>query len=197
MVALITSPEHVQLLKDLGLSVFVLPNPTTLPEMYDMLHTTAAITGHEEETGVLVDSLIARVTAVEETIARAETTPAVFYELDSTDPAAPYTTGPGTFIDTLISMAGGKNVAAGMEGAWVQMSSEEIIAQNPEIILLGDALWGTTPEMVADRPGWDVITAVSEGFVYPFNDDLASRPGPRLVDGLEEMARLIHPELFE
>jgi iron complex transport system substrate-binding protein len=51
--------------------------------------------------------------------------------------------------------------------------------------------------MVAERPGWDVITAVSEGFVYPFNDDLASRPGPRLVDGLEEMARLIHPELFE
>ncbi len=68
--------------------------------------------------------------------------------------------------------------------------------QDPDIILLGDSIYGMTPEQVSARPGWDGLTAIREGRIYPFNDDLISRPGPRLVDGLEELARLIHPELY-
>ncbi len=197
VVAELTSPEQIQSLRDVGLIVFVVPNPTDLPEMYDSLRLVAKVTGHGEETETLIESLEARVTAVMDRVAQADSTLPVFYQLDSTDPSAPWTAGPGTFIDSLITMAGGRNVAGSLEGAWVQISSEELISQNPEVILLGDALWGTTPEMVAERPGWDAIDAVENGRIYPFNDDLASRPGPRLVDGLEEMASLIHPELFE
>ena len=193
----LTTAEQVQSLNDVGLTVFMLENPVTLDEMYDVLRTAAVLTGHEAETEELIASLQARVAAVEETIAQAETTPLVFYELDSTEPSAPWTAGPNTFIDTLITMAGGENLAGEMEGAWVQVSSEELVAQNPEVIILGDYIWGITPEMVAERPGWEAIDAVANGRVYPFNDDLASRPGPRLVDGLEELARLIHPELYE
>ena len=54
-----------------------------------------------------------------------------------------------------------------------------------------------TIEAVQARPGWDALDAVQNGRIYPFNDDLASRPGPRLVDGLEELARLLHPEVFK
>jgi iron complex transport system substrate-binding protein len=197
LAAPLTSPEQVASLADVGLTVFLMPNPTTMVEMYDLLRTVAMITGHEEDTETLIDSLVARVEAVDALIATAETTPVVLYELDGLDPAAPWTTGPGTFIDTLITMAGGQNVAAGMEGAWVQISAEELVARNPDIIVLGDALWGVTVESVIERAGWDAITAVVDGAIYPFNDDLASRPGPRLVDGLEEMARLFHPELFD
>lgn len=197
MVAPLTSAEQVQSLKDVGLTVFMMPNPTTLPEMYDLLRLAATITGHEEDTEILIESLEARVAAVVETISAAETTPLVFYELDSTDPSAPWTAGPNTFIDTMITMAGGQNLAATLEGEWVQVSAEQLLALNPEIIILGDSIWGVTPEDVAARPGWDAIAAVANGKVYPFNDDLASRPGPRLVDGLEELAKLIHPELYE
>jgi iron complex transport system substrate-binding protein len=198
LAAPLTTPEQVSSMTDVGLNVFLMPNPTTMEEMYDLLRTAAKITGQEENTEVLIDSLIARVDAVEAVIANAETTPVVFYELDGTsDPAAPWTTGPGTFIDSLITMAGGQNVAADLEGAWVQISVEELISRNPEIIVLGDAIWGVTVKSVAERAGWDAIGAVTSGMVYPFNDDLASRPGPRLVDGLEEMAKLFHPELFE
>jgi iron complex transport system substrate-binding protein len=161
------------------------------------LRTVATLTGHEAETEELIVSLDTRVQAVVEVIANASDAPLVFYQLDSTDPNAPYTSGPGTFIDTLITMAGGKNIGAEFEGDWVQINAEEIIAQNPEIIILGDSIWGVTVEDVSSRPGWDSILAVQNGNVFPFNDDLASRPGPRLVDGLEEMAKLIHPELFE
>ncbi|MCA9920865.1 MAG: ABC transporter substrate-binding protein [Anaerolineales bacterium] len=194
----ITAPEQIQALTDLGITVFALPNPVELPGMYDNLRTVAVLTGREAETETLIGELEARVTAVTDAVANAETTPPVFYELDSTEPDAPWTSGPGTFIDTIIAMSGGKNVGAALEGAWVQISIEELIVQDPDIILLGDALWGgITPEDVAARESWDGLTAVQTGSVFPFDDNLVSRPGPRLVDGLEAMAQLLHPELFE
>jgi len=123
--------------------------------------------------------------------------PRVFCEIDATDPSKPWTTGPGSFMDAMILLSGGTNVAADAESAWVQFSAEEIIAKDPDIIILADSKYGVTPESVRERPGWEVITAVKEGAIYDIDDDLISRPGPRIVDGLEAVARIIHPELFE
>jgi iron complex transport system substrate-binding protein len=72
-----------------------------------------------------------------------------------------------------------------------------LVVANPDMILLGDSAYGETPEKVATRPGWEALTAVKDGKIYPFDDDLVSRPGPRLVDGLEALAKLLHPELFK
>lgn len=197
LAAEINTPEQVQSLEDLGLTVFLVSNPTTLEEMYDSLNVLAQLTGHEAETASLIDILRTRVAAVEKKIAGVEERPGVFYELDSTDPSAPYTAGSGTFINTLIEMAGGENIAAGLEDQYPQISIEELLVQDPDIILLGDAAYGATPEAVAQRTGWNALSAVQNGQIHPFNDDLVSRPGPRLVDGLEELARLLHPEVFE
>jgi iron complex transport system substrate-binding protein len=123
--------------------------------------------------------------------------PKVFYELDSTDPNAPYTAGAGTFIDTLIGMAGGDNVGQALGSQYGQLSLEKLLVENPDVILLGDSAYGATPESVAGRPGWEALAAVKDQRVYPFDDNLVSRPGPRLVDGLEAIARLLHPELFK
>ena len=196
LAAEINNPEDVKAIEDLGITIFYLSNPDDMEGMYENLRTVAKLTGHSESTEELILSLQDRVQSVTEKIAGVEDRPAVFYELDGTDPAKPWTSGPGTFITLLIEMAGGKNIGAELDLPWAQISQEELIVQNPDIILLGDAQWGTTPEMVADRPGWDVIKAVQEGKVLPFNDDLVSRPGPRLVDGLEDLAQAIHPELY-
>ena len=80
--------------------------------------------------------------------------------------------------------------------AFAQISTEELIARNPDVILLGDALYGVTPESVAARPGWNVMKAVSSTAIFPIDPFILSVPSPRLVDGLEEAARLIHPEIF-
>jgi iron complex transport system substrate-binding protein len=77
------------------------------------------------------------------------------------------------------------------------ISLEELVAADPEVILLGDAAYGVTPEAVADRPSWGGMTAVKEGRIYPIDDILVTRPGPRLVEGLEALIRAIHPELAE
>ena len=194
----ITPPEQIEALQAVGLTVFALANPTDLEGMYDNLRTVAQLTGHEEETEVYVAELEERVTAVSETVADAEENPLVFYEIDGTDANAPWTSGSGTFVDTLIIMSGGENVGAVLDGAWAQISVEELITQNPDIVVLGDFTWGNvTPEDVAARESWMDITAVQNNAIYTFDDNLVSRPGPRLVDGLEAMALLLHPELFK
>ncbi len=196
LTAQINPREQVQTLQDLGLTVYWLANPTDFDGLYTNVEIVGRLTGHEAEAKALAASLKARVDAVAAKLAPASETPQVFYELDATDPTKPWTSGPGTFIDLLIRASGGSNVGASLSGDYAQISSEELLVQNPQIILLGDSAYGTTPETVAARPGWGEIAAVKSGAVYPFDDNLASRPGPRLVDGLEAMAKLVHPELF-
>ncbi len=83
------------------------------------------------------------------------------------------------------------------KGEYPQLSKEALLVDDPQDIVLGDAEYGgVTPVSVAARPGWAAISAVKLHHVYTFNDDLESRPGPRIVDGIEAMARLLHPELF-
>jgi len=134
---------------------------------------------------------------VTDALASVKDRPKVFYELDASDPAKPYTVGANTFIDILISLAGGANIGANLKGDYPQISQEELLAQDPDIILLGDAAYGTTPDQVAARAGWSMINAVKSSRVFAVDDNLISRPGPRLVDGLEILARLIHPEAFK
>ena len=195
--AQIVSEEEVQVLRDLGLPVYWQSNPKNFDELYENLMDISKMTGHNKETMLLVTDLENRVESVVTTLANVEENPSIFYELDATEPANPWTTGSGTFIDYIISMAGGANAAAALQGDYAQISAEELIAINPEIILLADALYGVTPESVGERPGWNVIAAVNNGAVYPIDPNMMSVPGPRLVDALEETAKLIHPELFE
>jgi iron complex transport system substrate-binding protein len=196
LAAEINTPEQVKQLEDLGLTVYYLKNPLTLEEMYGNLEIVAQLTGHKEEAVTLIEALKARVAAVDEKIAPISSRPNVFYELDATDPAKPYTAGKGTFITQLIDRAGGHNIAADLDG-YPQMSLEQVVAADPTFIILGDARYGISPESIAQRPGWENLTAVKNGQILPFNDDLVSRPGPRLVDALEELAKLLRPELFQ
>ena len=196
LAAEINTPEQVKQLEDLGLTVYYLKNPVTLEEMYDNLAIVAQLTGHEDEAAALTESLKTRVAAVDEKIAPLSSRPGVFYELDATDPAKPYTAGKGTFITLLIERAGGHNIASDIDG-YPQLSLEQVVAADPAFIILGDARYGVSPESIAQRPGWENLSAVKNGNVVPFNDDLASRPGPRLVDALEELTKLLRPELFQ
>jgi len=195
LAAEINTPDQVKSLTDLGLTVYYLKNPTDIEGMYANLLTVGQLTGHSADSATLVDSLKQRVSAVQAKISKVTTKPKVFYELDGTDAAKPWTAGTGTFIDLLINLAGGENVGSAIQGSWGQLSQEALLVANPDIILLGDAAYGTTADQVAARAGWDAIQAVKAGRVLAFNDDTVSRPGPRLVDALEELAKVIHPEV--
>ena len=191
----LNSPELVSSLEKLGLTVYYLPNPKSFDELYTNLETVATLTGRDATK--LTDSLKARVTAVDEKIAPLSYRPIVFYEIDATDPSKPYTAGVGTFIHLIINRAGGANFTelAGITDPYPQVSLEQLVVMPPDFIILGDANFGMTPELIAARPGWTALTAVKDGRVLPINDDLVSRPGPRMIDGLETLIKLLHPDL--
>ncbi len=194
----LNTPDQIKSFETATKNVVVIPNPNTLDDLYANLELVGRLTGHQADAEKLVASLKDRAKAVTDKLAGVTDKPKVFYELDATDPSKPWTAGKGSFIDLLISLAGGQNVAAKLEGSYAQMSQEELIVQNPDYILLGDALYGgIKPEQVAARAGWDAINAVKNNHVLAFNDDLVSRPGPRLIDGLEAIAKILHPDLFK
>ncbi len=193
----INPPELVTSMEQLGLTVYYLKNPTTLEDLYANVETVGSLTGHVSQAAALTNSLKARVAAVDAKITSPDSRLSVYYELDATDPTKPYTAGPGTFVDLLIARAGGSNIGGSMTSPWAQISLEQVVAANPAIIILGDSAYGVTANSVKQRPGWGGIAAVQNDRIYPFDDNLVSRPGPRLVDGLEALAKLLHPDLFK
>jgi len=106
--------------------------------------------------------------------------------------------GKGTFVDDLIRLGGGRNVAENAQGRYPRFSLEEVLVQDPEVILLASMKSkDPLPEQRQRWARWKTITAVRQGRIYVLDSDLIHRPSPRIVDGLEQVARAIHPEAFE
>ncbi len=196
LAAEINSMDQIRDLEQLGITVFYVKNPSTFDELYESIRLVGKVIGREEKAEELVMQMESRVNDVITSIEGNTETPLVFYELDATDPTKPWTAGKGTFISMILSMAGAKNLGDEIEGDWIQVGLETLIEASPEIILLGDYYYGNTPDVVAERTGWEGIDAVANGRMYGFDDNLVSRPGPRLVEGLETIAQIIHPERF-
>jgi iron complex transport system substrate-binding protein len=192
----IHTPEQVQSLEALNLTVFYLSNPEGFEELYEALRLVGVLTGHEDDAVALGEELKSRVDAVIETVAGVDPI-LVYYEVDGSDPTAPWTTGSGTFQDIIIRSIGGENVASDLEN-WATISLEELVERDPKVMFYGAGPWvPTTPESVAERSGWGDITAVATGAIYGIETNWVDRIGPRLVGALEQMARLLHPALFE
>lgn len=192
----ITPPEQIQTLEKLKLKVFVVPNPEQFGDLFDNLHSVGELTGQSDRAERLATELEARFNAVLDVLDGVEPV-SIFYEVDGTDPTAPWTTGSATFQDLMFELAGGENVAADLEG-WGQLSLEEIVIRDPDVIIFGSGPFvPTTVDSLKVRSGWGDITAVQEDQVYDVDTDLLDLPGPRLVDGLETVARILHPERFE
>ena len=191
-----TSLEAISSMEDLGLNVFCIKNPADFPELFESILMIGELIGKTPEAEELTAALSDRAAEIEAAAAEAEDKPLVFYEIDATDPAKPWTAGEGTFISKLIQMAGGVNLGDELDGEWIQISLEALLKADPQIILLGDSMYGSTAEAASQRTGWCEISAVKSGKLYEFDDNLVTRPGPRLVEGFELIAQMIHPELF-
>ncbi len=111
-----------------------------------------------------------------------------------------WTFGSDAYADELTSMAGGTNVFSDVTGGHISTSSEEILQANPEIIIISKGAMaegcGLTPEVIRARPGWNEISAVKNDQIYEITESIMVRGVPRLIEGLEELAEVIHPEAF-
>jgi iron complex transport system substrate-binding protein len=137
-----------------------------------------------------------RVDDVRSKASAAASKPRVYHEIDASDPTRIFTVGPGSYIHDLIEIAGGQNIAARATSAYPQLSAEEILRGDPEIIVLAAADYSAKPEQVVARSGWAGLTAVKNNRIVSIAPNLINRPGPRVGEAAEAYARLVHPELF-
>lgn len=194
----LTSADDIKKMTDLKLTVLVVgSSTTTFNNVTADIALLGKVTGTDAQARSIANAMQQKVDAVKAKIATAQSHPRVYWELDGTDPANPFTPGPGSFVNDIIDLAGGTNVAADAKSPWAQINAEQVIAGNPDIIILSDYAYGISVESVKARKGWSSINAVKNDKVFPIDDNLVSRPGPRIVDGLEAAAKLIHPELFK
>ena len=194
------TPEAViSQLTGLGLKVMTL-YPADLEGVYADIGLVGRALGADAMAARTVASMRVRVTAVTDRLASVAR-PRVFYEV-SVFEGSIYTAGRDSFLASLISLAGGDPVTGDPASTAIQL--EDLVAADPQLILLGDASYdpslatsGKALATVRGRSGWEQMSAVKDGAVVPFLDDVVTtRPGPRIVDGLEALARAIHPELF-
>ncbi|MEC0373653.1 ABC transporter substrate-binding protein [Paenibacillus chibensis] len=191
------SEEAVKKLRELSIPIFK-TDPKNVDDVIKNIETYGQITDHQAEAKKVVDQMKAEESAVVEAVKSLsdDQKKKVYIEF-----SPGWTVGKGEFMDELISLAGGINVASDTQG-WSEISEEKIIKDNPDVILyaksvIDDKTKKGLGDIIKGRSGWDQITAVKNGAVIGLDDNLLSRPGPRVTQGLQEVAKAIYPDLFK
>lgn len=191
----LTSSADIDAMTSLGMPVLVL-YPESLDGVYADIGLVGRAIGEEDAAATLVAQMRSRVSDLQARVGGLEA-PRTFYEVGIYEGAI-YTAGADSFLASLVDLAGGDVITGDALSTAIQL--EDLVAADPQLILLGDAAYDATitPASVAARPGWGAMTAVREGRITSMPEDLViTRPGPRIVDGLEALARAIHPEAFD
>lgn len=178
-------------LRSLGIPVVVLYAPTVDGVLKD-INLIGQSVGACREAADLTNGMRQRIDEIARTAATAPR-PRVFYEIG----AEPEIYGPAdaSFIADMIELAGGQPITTGDRVSFT-MPLERLVAADPQVIVLGDSNFGTTPEAVRARgAAWAGMTALKQNAVRPIDDTIVTRPGPRLADGLAALLSAIHPEL--
>lgn len=186
------TPRLIQQLENFGIKVFVL-DPQKIEDILENISSLAKLTYQEERAKQLVGTFKERLHEVKRKV-DGISRPGVFLEMGE-DPFI--SVGPGSFANDLIEIAGGRNVASQSSSRYSRYTLEEILLADPEVIIICS--------MVPDDPclaqkrwwkRWTNMSAVRNGRIYVVEANLITRPGPRMIEGLMEIAKVIHPEIF-
>ena len=189
--------QTVQRLEELGIPVVVL-HPKNLVGVISDIQLVGKITGKIQEAEALANDLTQRIQEVTNKAQNLEK-PRVYVEYYFN--GGYWSVGSKSFITELISTAGGTNVFGEIEDEYLSTSTEGVLQANPEIIIISQgqmsAACGLTPDVVKERTGWENTLALQNDKIFTINEDLMIRPGPRIVDGLEAIATILHPEVYD
>ncbi|NIS63300.1 MAG: ABC transporter substrate-binding protein [Proteobacteria bacterium] len=183
--------EFVDRMESLGLSVY-----TVFPKDFDGILTSishiAMVTGREQHGARVIREMRSRKERILQ-LTRGRIKPKVFFQIGT---APIVTVGKGSFADDLISLAGGRNIAGGESMKYPRYSLEEILVKGPDVIIITSMdPRGDSPKLAEQWNRWETIPAVKQGRVFVIDSDLVDLPSPRIIDGLEGIARILHPEL--
>lgn len=196
-----TSLEAIKQLRDLGVKVFMF-DAMTLDQVLGSVTTLGRLTGHTAPATQVVESFRTTIASIQKQLGdlSEEQKPRVYF--GSYKPPF-FSPGTGTFLHDLVVLAGGRNIAAGAPIRWPQLSMEQIVAKNPDIIVCAfqpsEGMWvedNTVGDRFRERREWQQINAVRNGRIHVASDDMFLRPTPRLQLALEMLAAWFHPDRF-
>ncbi|GAA0452333.1 ABC transporter substrate-binding protein [Alkalibacillus silvisoli] len=194
VIADLNNAGDLDAMRDVGLNVVTLGSQS-LEEVYEDIEMVGNATGQAEEAEEIVSNMQSQVSEVTEQVSDIpdDERRSVWLELDSDL----YSGGEGSFLHELLTLAGGENIIADEEG-WPQVSEEIVLERDPEVIITTYGYYtDDVVESVLARDNWQSVTAVEQEEVHDIHNDIVTRPGPRLVDGLEEIATILYPEYME
>lgn len=185
----------VQKLRDLGIVIFK-TDPKTIGDVMNNIEVYGQITNHQAQAQQVLEKMKSDIKEVQDKVASLADTDKkqVYVEF-----SPGWTVGKGEFMDEVIMWAGGVNVGGEAEG-WYEISEEKIIDANPDVILYASDVVDndkTLDQIIKARSGWNEITAIKNDQVISIDANLLSRPGPRVTEGLKEVAKAIYPDLFQ
>jgi len=183
----------VNKLDQLGIPVYI-TNPGSVSEVMISIQNIGEVTFSQLAAQKVVKSMRGKLQKIQEKI-QGRPHSRVLHVMDYNPLIS---SGRGTFVDDLIRLAGGANIAATAKGKHPRFSMEEVIAQDPQVIILSSMK--SRDPMIEQKQWWNrwkEIPAVRSGRIQVIDADLIHRPSPRIVQGLEEMAKAIHPEAFQ
>jgi iron complex transport system substrate-binding protein len=186
--------KNVARLRERGLPHVVL-DPHSLGDIWENIRRVGELTGTFERAEQVIGRLHARIQQVRRRVAGVPRRPRLYWEWWPKPLFAP---GGRNWLTPVSELAGCVNITGEVDAAAVRPTWEEVVAADPELILLawtGVPIPKVRPDVVLRRPGWERITAVREGRIHIMEEGLFCRPSPRLVDGLERLVDLAHPEL--
>lgn len=185
--------EMVERLERLGFRTVVI-FPKRFDDVLRSVHLLGRAVGREKEASSIIQSMKERKERIIERT-RGQPRPKVFLQIGESPIV---TVGRGSFGDDLIRLAGGENVAGNGKEMYPRLGMEEILKRAPEVILISSMNpQGDYERVRREWERWKMIPAVKQGRIHLIDSDLIDRPAPRIIDGLEEMARLFHPERFK
>ncbi|NFD77915.1 ABC transporter substrate-binding protein [Clostridium botulinum] len=184
------SKDTVKKLEDLGIKVAVLYGAEDLDGAYKNIMDISTILGVTEKGQTIVDGMKKKVESVENKV-KSLNKPKVYYMVDFGK--ADFSAGGDTFIGKMIEKAGGDNIAKDTKG-W-NYSFEKIVENKPEMIILSDKFNTKKNFLTADK--YKELPVSKTNKVYEIDDNMLLRQGPRQADGLEALAKIIHPEAFK
>lgn len=177
-------------LDSVGIDHWTGPAPMSFDDIYVQIEELGAVTGRDGEAAALVADMRADIDAAVASAPVREAPLRFFHELDPTL----FTVTSNTFIGQVYGLFGLRNIADTTEGTtdYPQLSAEFLVSQNPQLIFLSDTkCCGESAETVAARPGWETISAVTDGNIVAIDDDIAQRWGPRIVDFVTAVSEAI------
>ncbi len=192
-----SSEALVKELRAAGIPIFK-TTPKTIDDVMSNIELYGKITNRQAEAKQVTDHMREQVKSVTDAVASLtpEQKKKVYIEF-----SPGWTVGKGEFMDEMITLAGGTNIAGNTTG-WHEINEEAIVAADPDVILYSKQSMDATTNQTLDqiiraRSGWNKIKAIQNNQLFGLDDDLVSRPGPRVTDGLVEIAHAIYPNLFK